>query len=274
VRVATSRGAEAVDGRMSTSYADAVAQLSRPTDQQIDDFVEYVATAHSWYKHLPLLPPGVPFVFYLDPNAGREWIENGWRSRFRDRLANAPAHERFHYTWQPTSDYVRRFGHLTYFANAGTFFLVPRKDRVLNTDSAPRIQVEHRQWLFVNRSWIAVPEYVRGPGTAYLTGVIHPIGQSVDCWILEQHLANTYGATHLDLLSYDASSADDTVRTVVQLMRRVFTHSEHVEELPEVVELESRVLPAWAQTQKRQMNQAIHRMLDCTHRGWVSQPAV
>jgi len=112
---------------MSISYVDSVAKLPRPTVQQIAEFVEYVATAHSWYKHLPLLPPGLPFAFYLDPNAGREWIENGSRSRFRERIANAPARERFHYTWQPTSDYVARFGYLTYFANAGTSFRVPMR---------------------------------------------------------------------------------------------------------------------------------------------------
>src|SRR4051812_371805 len=85
-------------------YVDSVADLPRPTLQQIGEFVEYVSTAHSWYKHLPLIPPGSPFTFYLDPNAGCEWIENGSRSHFRERLANAPERERFHYTWQPTSD--------------------------------------------------------------------------------------------------------------------------------------------------------------------------
>ena len=247
---------------MAISYVDSVANLPRPTIQQIAEFVEYVATAHSWYKHLLLLPPGCPFEFYLDPTAGREWIENGSRSRFRERVANAPARERFHYTWQPTSDYVARFGYLTYFADAGTSFRVPMKDGVLSTASAPRIQVENRRWMVVKRSWITVPEDVRREGTVYLTGVIHPIAQSVVSWMLVQHHANTYGRTRLDILAYDDSTADDIVRTAIRLLRRVLLSSGRAEAGPELEELEKRVLPAWAQTQKREMSQAVQRMLD------------
>jgi len=247
---------------MAISYVDSVANLPRPTVQQVAEFVEYVATAHSWYKHLPLLPPGLPFEFYLDPNAGREWIVNGSRSRFRERVADAPARERFHYTWQPTSDYVARFGYLTYFADAGTSFRVPMKDGVLSTASAPRIQVENRRWMVVKRSWITVPEDVRREGTVYLTGVIHPIAQSVVGWILVQHRANTYARTRLDILAYDDSTADDIVRTVIRLLRRVLLSSGRAEAGPELEELEKRVLPAWAQTQKREMSQAVQRMLD------------
>lgn len=259
---------------MSISYVDSVATLPRPTVQQIGEFVEYVATAHSWYKHLPLLPPGRPFAFYLDPNAGREWIENGSRRQFRERVANAPARERFHYTWQTTPEYVSRFGYLTYFADAGTSFRVPMKNGVLDTASAPRIQMENRRWMVVNRSWIFVPEDVRREGTVYLTGVIHPIAQSVASWFMAQHLAKPYGGTRLDILAYDDSTADEIARTAIGMLRRVLLYSGQVQALPELAELESRVLPAWAQIQKRQMIQAIHRMLDCIYAGRIGQPAV
>ena len=254
-------------------YFDSVANLPRPMPQQIDEFVEYVSTAHSWYKHLPLIPPGRPFTFYLDSNAGREWIEDGSRSGFRERLATAPAHERFHYTWQPTSDYIARFGYLTYFAAAGTSFLVPMKSGVLNTASAPRIQVKDRRAMGVNHCWISVPEDVAREGTVYLTGVIHPIAQQVLLWYLGQHRVGPYAGLHLDLVAYDESTADDIARTAIGLLRRVVL-SEQWNRPSESEELETRVLPAWAQIQKQQMTQAIYRMLDRVYSGRISQPTL
>ena len=101
----------------------------------------------------------------------------------------------------------------------------------------------------------------------YLTGVIHPIAQSVGGWIMEQHFAKTYGGTHLDILAYDDSTADDIARTAIRLLRRVLLYSGQAEARRELEELERRVLPAWAQIQKRQMSQAIHRMLDRIYAG-------
>jgi hypothetical protein len=54
------------------AYRALFATTPAPTPTQIDDFVAYVAGKHSWYKHLPLFPPGVDFVVYLDPGAGME----------------------------------------------------------------------------------------------------------------------------------------------------------------------------------------------------------
>ena len=45
-----------------------------PTHEQIEEFARFVATAHSWYKHLPTWPPGVPMRFFLDPCAGMERV--------------------------------------------------------------------------------------------------------------------------------------------------------------------------------------------------------
>lgn len=64
------------DGEAQPSYLDIIGQLPIPTAEQTRNFAEYVAGAHSWYKHLPVYPPA-PFVFYLDPNAGR----GSWRAR-------------------------------------------------------------------------------------------------------------------------------------------------------------------------------------------------
>lgn len=51
-------------------YRKVIAPLPIPTLAQEQQFLEFVSNAHSWYKHLPYLPPGQPFQFFLDPAAG------------------------------------------------------------------------------------------------------------------------------------------------------------------------------------------------------------
>ena len=55
-------------------YRLLASDVTPPTDGQIDAFADYVAAAHSWYKHLSMQPPGVDFHFYIDPNAGMDHL--------------------------------------------------------------------------------------------------------------------------------------------------------------------------------------------------------
>ncbi len=57
-----------------SKYRQIVSDLSRPSKKQIDNFVRFVSEAHSWYKHLPLLPPGATFQFFVDPFSGIDRI--------------------------------------------------------------------------------------------------------------------------------------------------------------------------------------------------------
>jgi len=58
--------------------------------EQTRRFAEHVARAHRWYKHVPPMPPGVLFVFSLDPNADRLWtIVDG---RMISSHGQSPAH--------------------------------------------------------------------------------------------------------------------------------------------------------------------------------------
>jgi hypothetical protein len=92
-------------------YRSLVADLPRPTGDQIDDFVCYFAGARSWYKRLPVLQPGTPFYFFVDPHApegpGLEVSESA------ARVIPASAGGG-HYSWLPAGVYRRRFGPLTY----------------------------------------------------------------------------------------------------------------------------------------------------------------
>jgi hypothetical protein len=94
----------------------AEADVAPPSREQMEDFARFVATAHSWYKHLGLLPPGHPMTFFLDPGAGAQLIVAS-----RGRVHQVERLERgFHYSWLRTADYRERFGHASYAGSAGT----------------------------------------------------------------------------------------------------------------------------------------------------------
>jgi hypothetical protein len=94
------------------TYRELLRDVPPPTAVQREAYPQWVANAHSWYKHIPPLGPGVPFLLYLDPGAGHDRVrrdDGGWKA--------APRTEQgFHYTAIPTADYQRQFGHLA-FAN-------------------------------------------------------------------------------------------------------------------------------------------------------------
>lgn len=113
------------------TYFELIQQFPRPAKEQIRAFVDYAADAHSWYKHLPLTPPGFPFVFFLDPNAGCDLIiESDGRARYRERTESTP---RFHYNWQVTVQYRQRFGYLEFFTAVGTSCIVGDAEGFLST---------------------------------------------------------------------------------------------------------------------------------------------
>jgi hypothetical protein len=99
-------------------YRDLVNDLPPPTDKQIRAFAEYVSTAKSWYKHLPLGPPGRRFRFFLHPYAGfsRLLLVDG-RTLFAERTDDDPG---CHYSWRATELYRESFGHLAFYGPAGS----------------------------------------------------------------------------------------------------------------------------------------------------------
>jgi hypothetical protein len=70
----------------------------RPTNGQLDAFARHLASAHSWYKHLPLIRGG-EFVVFLADDAGAGYSED------RPRL---------HHGWKTTTEHRERFGYLDY----------------------------------------------------------------------------------------------------------------------------------------------------------------
>lgn len=95
-----------------SKYRQIVRNVPRPSELQIQAFVEYVSGAHSWYKHLPFFPPGERFFFFLDPAAGCDWVgqPNG-KVLIKERTPDTP---RDHYNQRITPEYRNCFGHLAY----------------------------------------------------------------------------------------------------------------------------------------------------------------
>lgn len=144
-------------------YSKEARKLPVPSEDQTREFAEYVTSAHSWYKHLPLNPP-VPFVFYLDQNSGRSMLHVS-----DDEVAfvdNVDEKEAFHYTWQKTALYRQRFGHWNYHAPYGKSFQVQRNEGVVDTAGTGLMT------FFDSAGWLEVPKRLALAGTALLSALM------------------------------------------------------------------------------------------------------
>lgn len=144
-------------------YLALVRRVPLPSAEQRRNFVAYVATAHSWYKHLPAYLPGAPFYFYVDKSAGCDWVP------LRDgsyMIAEREKHG-FHYSDLPTAEYRTRFGYLSYSCAWGTAVLVSGGPLALPRDKAVAIPGENAQPCYL-------PEPILKAGRVELTAVIHP----------------------------------------------------------------------------------------------------
>ena len=99
------------------SYRELVRALSRPTEAQVEAFVQHVAEADNWLKLLPT-GGGPDLVVYLDPNAGARVNRVQATGRYVVELL-MPASELVHGSELPTDEYRRRFGFLNYYVAAG-----------------------------------------------------------------------------------------------------------------------------------------------------------
>lgn len=142
------------------SYADCVARLSLPTVEQSKRFAVHVARAHSWYKRLPAFPPGAPFTFFMDPEAGRDRVVlPSGEVGFADRLGVDAG--------LTTSDYREAFGHWNYFTpyGGGIYFGSHARGWRGETPAAAVITE--------SGDVIAVPEGLARAGSCFLTSFIY-----------------------------------------------------------------------------------------------------
>ena len=173
-----------------TEYRALVGPLPPPNPDQVEAFAAYVSAAKSWYKHLPLWPPGQPFLFYIDPHVGLDCIVDArGGATYLPRTEATPQSHRFHYTWMTTEEYRSRYGWLAFACNAGTRLMIPvtaqRQDGKAVSgllDNNPCRPTVH---LTEDRGF-QLPEEVVDAGTVCLTGVIHETAS--EPWIWLHHL--------------------------------------------------------------------------------------
>ncbi len=155
-------------------YRVLVRSLPRPTLVQMQQFALFVSNAHSWYKHLPYLPPGEPFQFFLDPGAGMQLTVSPQGS-----VEAIPRAEcGFHYSWLPTAEYRDRFGYLAYSRSVGTSFSERLGDGTwrISSDTASSVYDS------TTRSLCPLPEAVLTVGRAFVSGVVHTCGTNCCFW--------------------------------------------------------------------------------------------
>ncbi len=151
-----------------SDYLSEVKNIPKPSEQQISNFTHYVAEAHSWYKHLPKSPPGVPFYFFIDPNAGCQ-IRLPWFGRPEAVVCEQRSEKMFtHYSWLPTSEYRKQHGHLCYYTTRGT--------RMINVGWSGTEHTEGYDLKILNskREWIPVPKKIIEAGGVNLTANVYP----------------------------------------------------------------------------------------------------
>lgn len=148
-------------------YADLLRDVPIPTTLQRLNFVEYVTTAHSWYKHLPRYLPGAPFYIFINRFAGCRW-QAGW---FVEK--EKPEE---HYSDLATAEYRARFGFLSYCACDDEGI------RLLECQRTAGLWEELAANLGALAQLSAVPQPVLQAGLVRLTAAIHPLSQSYDYW--------------------------------------------------------------------------------------------
>lgn len=134
----------------------------------MEAFTHHVATAHSWYKHLPQLPPGVPFRFFLDPCAGMALVQHPDGTL----VATPRETQGFHHSWVPTAYYRKHFGYLAFGRSAG-----PRVMERMQTGAQTVVSdVECFVFDAVAGRRRQIPAEVFDAGTTFVSGLVFPAG--------------------------------------------------------------------------------------------------
>ncbi len=165
-------------------YRRVVEAILPPTGQQIEDFASFVSEAKSWYKHLPLLPPGQPFWFFIDPWAGLDRIlEQHGQVVYVNRTSDTP---QFHYTWMTTEDYRSRFGRLAFACAAGTELFLPVSARLEDNREIYGVLANNPSRASVHmteETECRLPPEALDAGTTWVTGVIHKLTARPWVWL-------------------------------------------------------------------------------------------
>lgn len=237
-------------------YRRIVSALPCPSSEQVNDFVQFVSDAHSWYKHLPLMPPGKPFHFFLNPVSGCDTVrrpEGG--VGYEERTETTP---RFHYTWMTTRQYRERFGHLDYAADAGMSFLVSSSDSVREYAHLPRFSTAEASY--------HLPPEVAAVGEVELTGVINHLAPRVFVWTELLARSVSYFPTDQPRRWPAETGGDATLHQILEVCGRDDASARPGSPAWEAVENElKKLLQPEKERLQAKMTKAIHDMLDLVY---------
>jgi len=157
-------------------YLKSVRALPAPSEKQIGNFVEYVCSAHSWYKHIPLVHPGVAFHLFLNPHVACDMsVLFSGQVEYRVRKERG-----FHYAEWPTEKYREECGYLDYHCSGSTVPTVHLLKKEPTSDELRALEEEDR----VKRELpLLVPDEILRAGQVYLTGVIHEWASQPNFWL-------------------------------------------------------------------------------------------
>ena len=157
-----------------TDYIAWLDGVPLPRPEQRTRFVEYVSHSHSWYKHLPLYPPGAPFYFFLNKYAG-------WAREHGTPLVWERREQGSHYSQIPTAVYRLAFGYLDYALEGDRVALVEQRRTVPSSgwrDRSPG----------VGQLSYGLPEEILAAGASLVTGAVHICSSSMSWLWLEKTL--------------------------------------------------------------------------------------
>jgi hypothetical protein len=233
-------------------YMEVVRELPRPSEQQIDNFIDYVAAAHSWYKHLPLLPPGSDFYFFFDLNSGCDLVIESGNAHYRERKKHG-----FHYSAEgvvattPSKAQVR-------WPQGGDV------DELLDTieqaeAAGPRILTQ-------DQHWVALPQEILVAGQVQLTAVIHPVFSGV--WVWKWASTRLIGKDKSALRWPEETGGPDALLKILDIVKsnpqgvfKEISGSPILEFHPEIHSL----VDAERRRQKKLVREAIQRVIHLLH---------
>ena len=148
-------------------YAALHRDVPIPSALQRANFVEYITTAHSWYKHLPRYLPGAPFYLFIDRFAGCGW-QAGFFVEKKERGE--------HYSDVTTAEHRTRFGFLSYCPDFAAIRLLEGERPEGSWDELVAELGKYAQLS-------AMPRPILEAGRVEITAVIHPLSHSDHYWI-------------------------------------------------------------------------------------------
>jgi hypothetical protein len=199
-------------------YLDLISDIPLPTQQQKQNFVEYVSHAHSWYKHLPMDQPGVPFYFFIDKYAGYDRLVQKDGTAF----LQARVTKGFHYSALPTAEYLAQFGYLAFSCGFGkTVTLLSDGPVVIPRDGIPAVPGD-------DASMYRLPTEIEEAGQTHLTAVIHSL--TAQSYNLDNRIIKENGSGPIDWP--EESGGRHTIDKIIlrcDVMRRTNPNWTHVE---------------------------------------------